>query len=170
MLVGTISIEISEYLADLLKRTSKCRLPDCRQHHHECPLKVPQVLNAKHHEREGQIIAQAGRFGGVTIATNMAGRGTDIILGGNPSRIAEDLFRKQGIDPDTAPAEELDRIRKEARGCGRPTTTAWWRWAACTSSAPSATRRGASTTSSAAAPAVRATPAAPASTSPSRTT
>jgi preprotein translocase subunit SecA len=115
VLVGTISIEISEYLADLLKRTSKCRLLDCRQHHHECPLKVPEVLNAKHHEREGQIIAQAGRFGGVTIATNMAGRGTDIILGGNPSRIADDLFRKQGIDPDTAPAEELDRIRKEAR-------------------------------------------------------
>ena len=69
-----------------------------------CPLKVPQVLNAKHHEREAQIIAQAGRFGGVTIATNMAGRGADIILGGNPSRLAEDLFRKQGIDPDTAPA------------------------------------------------------------------
>jgi preprotein translocase subunit SecA len=115
VLVGTISIEVSEYLADLLKRTSKCRLPDCRQHHHECPLKVPEVLNAKHHEREGQIIAQAGRFGGVTIATNMAGRGTDIILGGNPGRIAYDLFRKQGIDPDTAPAEELDRIRKEAR-------------------------------------------------------
>jgi len=115
MLVGTISIEISEYLADLLKRTSKCRLPDCGQYHHECPLKVPQVLNAKHHEREAQIIAQAGRFGGVTIATNMAGRGTDIILGGNPSSIADDLFRKQGIDPDTAPAEELERIRKEAR-------------------------------------------------------
>jgi preprotein translocase subunit SecA len=115
VLVGTISIEVSEYLADLLKRTSKCRLPDCRQYHHDCPLKVPQVLNAKQHEREGQIIAQAGRFGGVTIATNMAGRGTDIILGGNPSRIADDLFRKQDIDPDTAPAEELDRIRKEAR-------------------------------------------------------
>jgi preprotein translocase subunit SecA len=115
VLVGTISIEISEYLADLLKRTSKCRLPDCREHHHECPLKMPQVLNAKQHEREGQIIAQAGRFAGVTIATNMAGRGTDIILGGNPGRIADDLFRKQGIDPDTAPAEELDRIRKEAR-------------------------------------------------------
>jgi preprotein translocase subunit SecA len=115
MLVGTISIEISEYLADLLKRTSKCRLADCGQYNHECPLKVPQVLNAKHHEREAQIIAQAGRFGGVTIATNMAGRGTDIILGGNPSRIADDLFRKQGIDPDTAPAEELERIRKEAR-------------------------------------------------------
>ncbi|MDP2950672.1 MAG: preprotein translocase subunit SecA, partial [Chloroflexota bacterium] len=115
VLVGTVSIESSEYLADLLKRTSKCRLADCGQYHHECPLKVPQVLNAKHHEREAQIIAQAGRFGAVTLATNMAGRGTDIILGGNPNRIAEELFRKEGIDPDTAPPEELERIRRQAR-------------------------------------------------------
>jgi preprotein translocase subunit SecA len=73
------------------------------------------VLNAKHHEREAQIIAQAGRSGAVTIATNMAGRGVDIILGGNPGRLAEELYRKKGIDPDTAPPEELERIRKEAR-------------------------------------------------------
>jgi preprotein translocase subunit SecA len=73
------------------------------------------VLNAKHHEREAQIIAQAGRYGGVTIATNMAGRGVDIILGGNPGRLAEELYRKKGIDPDAAPPEELERIRREAR-------------------------------------------------------
>ena len=66
LLVGTVSIEKSEYLSDMLKRRG-----------------VPhQVLNAKYHEKEAGIIAQAGRFGAVTIATNMAGRGTDIILGG----------------------------------------------------------------------------------------
>jgi preprotein translocase subunit SecA len=115
VLAGTVSIEISEHLADLLKRRSKCRNPECGQYHPVCPLKEPQVLNAKHHEREAQIIAQAGRYGGVTIATNMAGRGVDIILGGNPGRLAEELYRKKGIDPDTAPPEELERIRREAR-------------------------------------------------------
>ncbi len=115
VLVGTVSIEISEHLADLLKRRSQCRNPECVHYHPVCPLKEPQVLNAKHHEREGQIIAQAGRNGGVTIATNMAGRGVDIILGGNPGRLAEELFRKKSIDPDTAPPEELERIRREAR-------------------------------------------------------
>ena len=115
VLVGTVSIEISEHLADLLKRHSKCRNQECGQYHPVCPLKEPQVLNAKHHEREGQIIGQAGRFGAVTIATNMAGRGVDIILGGNPGRLAEELYRKKDIDPDTAPPEELERIRREAR-------------------------------------------------------
>jgi preprotein translocase subunit SecA len=114
-LVGTVSIEISEHVADLLKRRSQCRYPDCGHYHLVCPLKEPQVLNAKHHEREAQIIAQAGRSGAVTIATNMAGRGVDIILGGNPGRLAEELYRKKSIDPDTAPPEELERIRKEAR-------------------------------------------------------
>jgi preprotein translocase subunit SecA len=114
-LVGTVSIEISEHVADLLKRRSQCRYPDCAHYHSVCPLKEPQVLNAKHHEREAQIIAQAGRCGAVTIATNMAGRGVDIILGGNPGRLAEELYRKKSIDPDTAPPEELERIRKEAR-------------------------------------------------------
>jgi preprotein translocase subunit SecA len=115
VLVGTVSIEISEHLADLLKRRSQCRNPECGQYHPVCPLKEPQVLNAKHHEREAQIIAQAGRNHAVTIATNMAGRGVDINLGGNPSRLAEELYRKKGIDPDTAPPEELERIRREAR-------------------------------------------------------
>jgi preprotein translocase subunit SecA len=68
VLVGTVSIENSEYISDLLKRRG-----------------IPhQVLNAKFHEKEAMIVAQAGRFGGVTIATNMAGRGTDIVLGGTP--------------------------------------------------------------------------------------
>jgi preprotein translocase subunit SecA len=115
VLVGTVSIEISEHLADLLKRRSQCRNQECGHYHPVCPLKEPQVLNAKHHEREAQIIGQAGRFGAVTIATNMAGRGVDIILGGNPGRLAEELYRKQDIDPDTAPPEELERIRREAR-------------------------------------------------------
>ncbi len=72
VLVGTVSIEKSEHLSELLKRRG-----------------VPHVvLNAKYHEREAGIVAQAGRFGAVTIATNMAGRGTDIILGGNPEGLA----------------------------------------------------------------------------------
>jgi len=115
VLVGTVSIEISEHVADLLKRRSQCSYSECGQYHDVCPLKEPQVLNAKHHEREAQIIAQAGRSGAVTIATNMAGRGVDIILGGNPGRLVEEIHRKKGIDPDTAPPEELERIRREAR-------------------------------------------------------
>ncbi|WP_305046247.1 preprotein translocase subunit SecA [Geoalkalibacter sp.] len=72
VLVGTISIEKSEVLSDMLKRRG-----------------IPHnVLNAKHHEREAEIVAQAGRKGAVTIATNMAGRGTDILLGGNPEMLA----------------------------------------------------------------------------------
>jgi preprotein translocase subunit SecA len=58
------------------------------------------VLNAKYHEREAQIVAQAGRKGAVTIATNMAGRGTDILLGGNPDFMADDFLRDEGIDPN----------------------------------------------------------------------
>src|SRR5580700_6751829 len=78
VLVGTISIEKSEHLAGLLK---KAGIP------HE-------VLNAKQHEREAKIIAQAGRKGSVTVATNMAGRGTDILLGGNPEALTRDYFLK----------------------------------------------------------------------------
>ncbi len=77
VLVGTISIEKSELLSHLLKKKS---IPHC-------------ILNAKYHESEAEIIAQAGRSGAVTIATNMAGRGTDIILGGNPEGIARDALR-----------------------------------------------------------------------------
>ncbi len=82
ILVGTISIEKSEYLSSLLKK-NKIK--------HE-------VLNAKHHDREAEIVAQAGRFGKITIATNMAGRGTDIILGGNPTYEAKQEMRKLGYE------------------------------------------------------------------------
>lgn len=84
VLVGTISIEKSEYLSDLLKKRGV-------KHN---------VLNAKHHEKEAYIIAQAGRFGAVTIATNMAGRGTDILLGGNAEYLAKEELEKQGISSE----------------------------------------------------------------------
>jgi len=83
VLVGTISIDRSEKLASLLKRVGIKHV----------------VLNAKYHEKEAEIVAQAGRKGAVTIATNMAGRGTDILLGGNPDFLARDLLRKRDIDP-----------------------------------------------------------------------
>ncbi len=89
-LIGTVSIESSEKLSRLL---------DKRGIKHE-------TLNAKNHEREAHIIAQAGRVGAVTIATNMAGRGTDILLGGNPDVLAEDVLRSRGLDPDAAPFDE----------------------------------------------------------------
>lgn len=82
VLVGTISIETSELLSQLLKRAGI---------KHE-------VLNAKQHEREAEIVAQAGRFNAVTIATNMAGRGTDIVLGGNPEYLAKQDLHKKGYD------------------------------------------------------------------------
>jgi preprotein translocase subunit SecA len=82
VLVGTVAIETSEYLAKLLERQGV---------KHE-------VLNAKQHEREANIITQAGRPGAVTIATNMAGRGVDILLGGNAEGLARDDLRKRGID------------------------------------------------------------------------
>ncbi len=88
VLVGTISIEKSEMLSKLLSR---------RGIKHE-------VLNAKYHEKEAQIIAQAGKFGAVTIATNMAGRGTDIMLGGNAEYLAKSDMRKSGFDE-----EQIDR-------------------------------------------------------------
>lgn len=115
VLVGTVSIENSERLADLLKRRSTCEMEECGEHHKVCSLKEPQVLNAKHHEREAAIIAQAGRYGAVTIATNMAGRGTDIILGGNPELLAEELARKRGVDLVSADPEVAKEIRAEAR-------------------------------------------------------
>jgi preprotein translocase subunit SecA len=83
VLVGTISVEKSEVLATLLKR---------RGISHE-------VLNAKFHEKEAPIVAQAGRTGAVTIATNMAGRGTDILLGGNPAGLASEILHKRGLNP-----------------------------------------------------------------------
>ncbi|HUF54150.1 MAG TPA: preprotein translocase subunit SecA [Dehalococcoidia bacterium] len=115
VLLGTVAIETSEHIADLLKRTSTCNLEDCADYHPICPLKEPNVLNAKQHEREAHIVAMAGVTGAVTIATNMAGRGTDIVLGGNVERMAEEIARKQKIDLLEAPAEVAEKIRAEAR-------------------------------------------------------
>ena len=85
-LVGTVSIENSEKLSALFKKRG-----------------IPhEVLNAKQHEREAKIVAQAGRAGAVTIATNMAGRGTDILLGGNPEFLAEDILLEKGVNPEEA--------------------------------------------------------------------
>ncbi|NLM51848.1 MAG: preprotein translocase subunit SecA [Firmicutes bacterium] len=104
ILVGTISIEVSEMLSSLLNKKG-----------------IPhQVLNAKHHESEARIIAQAGRYGAVTIATNMAGRGTDIILGGNPDVLAEDEFRREYgcsleeylANPEISTAEKAEAKKK----------------------------------------------------------
>ena len=126
VLVGTTSIEKSEKLSEML---------DKRGLRH-------QVLNAKMHEKEASIIAQAGRPGAITVATNMAGRGTDIILGGNP---------------------EAASIPKPS---GSGTISRCWKWAACTSLAPSTTRRAESTTSCGDAQGAKATQAARGSTPP----
>src|SRR5437870_302008 len=98
VLVGTISIEKSEHLSKLLKK---------RGIKHE-------VLNAKYHEREAEIVAQAGREAAVTIATNMAGRGTDILLGGNPDFLSKEVLRKKGLDPATAAFAERAAALAEA--------------------------------------------------------
>lgn len=89
VLVGTVSVEKSEELSALLKKSG-----------------IPhEVLNAKHHEREASIIARAGVLGAVTVATNMAGRGTDIMLGGNPEFMADFELQRQGISPVDNPVE-----------------------------------------------------------------
>ncbi|MEB3299546.1 MAG: preprotein translocase subunit SecA [Candidatus Sericytochromatia bacterium] len=99
ILVGTVSIERSEALSGLLKQRG---LPH-------------RVLNAKYHEEEARIVAQAGRYKAITIATNMAGRGTDIILGGNPESLLTDLIREAGHeDPGVVPEAELARLREQA--------------------------------------------------------
>src|SRR5881296_2605513 len=104
VLVGTVSIEKSEQLSKLLKK---------RGIRHE-------VLNAKYHEREAEIVAQAGREGAVTIATNMAGRGTDILLGGNPDFLSKEMLRKKGLDPATAATAERAGALAEARRVTEP--------------------------------------------------
>jgi len=104
VLVGTVSIEKSELLASLLKKSG-----------------IPHnVLNAKHHEKEAEIVAQAGKVGAVTIATNMAGRGTDIMLGGNPEYLAKTEMKKAGMTDEliaeaTGYAETDDEEIIEAR-------------------------------------------------------
>jgi preprotein translocase subunit SecA len=99
VLVGTVSVENSELIADKLKKVGI-------KHN---------VLNAKYHEREAEIIAQAGRKGAVTIATNMAGRGTDILLGGNPDELARDYLKRQEINPDEATPEQFEEELKKAK-------------------------------------------------------
>ncbi|MDH6142479.1 MULTISPECIES: preprotein translocase subunit SecA [Kitasatospora] len=89
VLVGTVSVEKSEYLSQELRKRG-----------------IPhEVLNAKHHEREAQVVAQAGRKGAVTVATNMAGRGTDIMLGGNPEHLATAELAQRGLNPVDTPEE-----------------------------------------------------------------
>ncbi|NLA55936.1 MAG: preprotein translocase subunit SecA [Corynebacterium humireducens] len=109
VLVGTTSVERSEYLSELLQRRGIAH----------------KVLNAKHHEQEGQIIAQAGLPGAVTVSTNMAGRGTDIVLGGNPEVILDIKLRERGLDPfedeeayQAAWDEELPKARQRANELG----------------------------------------------------
>ena len=106
VLVGTTSVERSEYLSHLLQSKGV-------RH---------SVLNAKHHEEEAQVVAQAGRLGAVTVATNMAGRGTDIVLGGNPDIIADINLRQRGLDPVETPEEyeqawdeEIARVRDASK-------------------------------------------------------
>ncbi len=99
VLVGTVSVENSELVAEKLKAIG-----------------VPhKVLNAKYHEQEAEIIAQAGRKGAVTIATNMAGRGTDILLGGNPDALARDYLKRMEINPDEATEEQFEEQLRKAK-------------------------------------------------------
>jgi preprotein translocase subunit SecA len=99
VLVGTVSVENSEVLSRKLQK-----------------IDVPHnVLNAKHHDREAEIVAQAGRRGMITIATNMAGRGTDILLGGNPEFMAREFLKREEIDPDEATEEQFEEAVAQAK-------------------------------------------------------
>jgi preprotein translocase subunit SecA len=99
VLVGTVSVEKSEILSTMLKR---------RGIKHE-------TLNAKFHEKESGIVAQAGRTGAITIATNMAGRGTDILLGGNPAGLASEILHKRGLNPAEVDKETYATALAEAK-------------------------------------------------------
>src|SRR6476660_5584804 len=99
VLVGTVSVEKSEILSTMLGR---------RGIEH-------QTLNAKFHEKESGVVAQAGRTGAVTIATNMAGRGTDILLGGNPAGLASEMLHQRGLNPAEVDKETMDAALAEAK-------------------------------------------------------
>jgi preprotein translocase subunit SecA len=106
VLIGTTSVERSEYLSKQFTKRGVAH----------------NVLNAKFHEKEATIIAEAGRSGAVTVATNMAGRGTDVVLGGNPDIIADIALRKNGLDPVTTPEEYeaawddvLSRVKEDVK-------------------------------------------------------
>ena len=104
VLVGTVSVDKSEYLSALLKKQGVAH----------------NVLNAKHHEKEAEIVAQAGKFGAVTISTNMAGRGTDIMLGGNAEFLAKNELKKNGYTEEeislaVGMSEQIDERVREAR-------------------------------------------------------
>ncbi|NTU81129.1 MAG: preprotein translocase subunit SecA [Chloroflexales bacterium] len=99
VLIGTTSVETSEKVSELLKRAGV-------KH---------SVLNAKFHEREASIVAQAGRKSAVTVATNMAGRGTDILLGGNPDGLVDDILAAKGVKFEEATPEQLAAARDEAK-------------------------------------------------------
>ena len=151
ILVGTASVENSEYLSRQLAKAGV---------RHE-------VLNAKNNEREAAIVAQAGRKGAVTVATNMAGRGTDIMLGGNPEFEAVEKMRELGLDPNTNSEEYEARWPEVLRPAKTPLKKSTMKSpssVACTCSALSVTSPAVSTTSCAVVPAVRATRASPAST------
>ncbi|MGN1094865.1 MAG: SEC-C metal-binding domain-containing protein, partial [Eubacteriales bacterium] len=112
VLVGTVSVDKSEHLATLLKHEGI-------KHN---------VLNAKYHEKEAEIIAQAGKYGAVTISTNMAGRGTDIMLGGNAEFLAKTELKKLGYNEEeivsaTGASENIDERAREARGIYREKLT-----------------------------------------------
>ncbi len=139
VLVGTVSIEDNELLSKLLKDKKLLKAiynsPQFQERLKELKEKfnIPEeeikkklqriwiagiphnLLNAKQHEREAQIVAQAGRLNAVTIATNMAGRGTDILLGGNPEYLAKEILKKRGFEnPEEAPEEEWKKALEEA--------------------------------------------------------
>ena len=100
VLVGTASIEQSELISKYLEKLKLFH----------------NVLNAKQHSREAEVIAQAGRIGAITIATNMAGRGTDILLGGNPDFLAKDILKKEhNVDEENADSEQFEEAMAEAR-------------------------------------------------------
>jgi len=142
VLVGSISIEKSEKIAELLK---KAGIPH-------------QVLNAKQHEREAKIIAQAGRKGAVTVSTNMAGRGTDILLGGNPEAMTREYCLKNRLAMPYAPASSVIGATPESETPQQADATAE---AASAAGAPSGAARASSVTTTAVAgpPAVASAPA-----------